>query len=126
MVTASTLIRMFGGVTLEQVVTSVEDLTLAVRAGFEMFERRLNNLEARLEVVEVNTESLGSHMNKLDERLSRVESALYNVQNDIADINEEIHGIHRVIDNLNMRLTRVERTIGFLDLPEPDPSLLLF
>lgn len=92
MALAATLERMEEEITLKTLAVSIEDLTGAVRDGFTMVDRRFTALEERVDSIAIT--------------VSRTED-------NIKASNEEMRGVHKVIDNLNVRVVRTEKALGF-------------
>lgn len=91
--------------------TTAEGLALAVNAGFAAIGKRLVRLEFK---VDENSEVIRT----LKERTGRVELAVYNIQRDIENIYQEMVGIHKVLDYLDRRDTRLENHVGLEPLEQ--------
>lgn len=79
-------------ITLKTLAISIENLTSAVKDGFTMIDRRFIALEERVDDIAVT--------------VSRIED-------DIKASNGEMRGVHKVIDNLNVRVVHTEKALGF-------------
>ena len=114
---------------IETLATKLDDLTSVMRAGFAYMERKFAEIDSRLEQYDHAFEAIAEQFSNIDDRfmtidrrfaniekmlekLNIIENAVYNMQVDINTIQSEMRGIHKVLDNLNGRLTIVERYLG--------------
>jgi hypothetical protein len=97
-VAIATIGRMAERITLEQLAGGIADLGTIIQAGFAYNEAKFREMEARFANIE--------------NRLSAIEYGIREMQKDFVALDEEIRGIHKVIDNLNVRIVALERNFG--------------
>lgn len=105
MVATATLERMEEEITLKTIARSIEDLFGVIKDGFIMIDRRFDAIDKRFGDVD-------RRFAALEARVDGVGFIASQTQDDVRALNEEMRGIHKVIDNLNTRLVRVEGAAG--------------
>ncbi len=91
----ATIGRMEERITLQKISVDLSELSTMVRGGISYAEKTFGQIK---------------------DRLDRIEYGLYQLQKDFLVLDEEIRGIHKVIDNLNMRIIFLENNRGSLPL----------
>jgi hypothetical protein len=112
----ATMGRMAERITLEQLARNIGDLGTIIQAGFAFSEEKFGYFEARFNEFESRFNKFETKFDKelrdVKDRLSRVEYGLRELQKDFIALGEEVRGIHKVIDNINIRVVALERNLG--------------
>ncbi len=108
-VAVATMGRMAERITLEQLAQGIGDLGTIIHAGFAYNETKFGDIETRFTSIE---EYMAKEFGSIRNRLDTVEYGIRQMQKDFVALDEEIRGIHKVIDNLNIRVMTLERNFG--------------
>jgi hypothetical protein len=104
-VAAPTIDRVESKVTLETLAVNMEQLAIAMNAGFVSIDGRFKALDKKSEFFSLE---VYEGFRTLKERLDRIEYATYQIQKDLDQLDQEMKGIHHVLDNFEMRITQLE------------------
>ncbi len=84
--------------------------------SFDVLGRAIGSLETRVGSLETKFDGLETKVDNgfrmLKDRIERTELAVYQVQKEIGVFDQEMRTVHKVLDNLDGRLLRVEGHIG--------------
>ncbi|HUC31069.1 MAG TPA: hypothetical protein VMR99_00055 [Candidatus Paceibacterota bacterium] len=91
----TTMGKMAERITLQRLSEDIKDLRSVALDGFSYAEKMFGGIR---------------------DRIDRMEYGIYQLQKDFLVLDEEIRGIHRVIDNLNIRMISLENNRGSVPL----------
>jgi hypothetical protein len=89
--TVTTIEQMAERITLQKISADVDTLSSLVASGFSHAEKAFRDLK---------------------DRADRMDYGIYQLQKDFLTLDEEIRGIHKVVDNLNIRIVSLENDRG--------------
>jgi len=106
-----------------------EDFNKAFEAfekRFQALEKRVEGVESRVEALEKRVESVESRLESVEKRLDGVERRLEGVEKRLESVERGLEGVEKGLSVLDVRLTRVERTLEklTLDIEEEARSII--